>query len=154
MKSSFFTAAAAVLLLAAGCGEEQSASFKQAISVHDEVVRLSNELHESLAAEMEAKAEEIQAAFAAGDTALARQLQHLEAELSALDLRFHEVSESMVEVPGHEHDHGHSHDHDHDHAAPSLEGLSDEAILEIQQALKESMEGIRADLEALEGAGE
>ena len=164
MKSTFLTAAAAVLLLAAGCGEEQSASLKQAISVHDEVVRLSNELHESLAAEMEAKAEEIQAAFAAGDTALAKQLQRLEAELSALDLRFHEVSEAMVEVPGHDHDHGHSHDHghehghshdhDHGHAAPSLEGLSDEAILEIQQALKESMEGIRVDLEALEGAGE
>lgn len=128
--------------------------------MHEEVVRLSNELHESLALEMEAKADAIQAAFAAGDTALALQLQRLEAELSALDMRFHEASEAMVEVPGHEHDHdhdhghGHDHAHDHSHSAPNLEGLSDEAILEIQQALKASMESIQAELDALDGAGE
>lgn len=158
MKSFLLPAAAAALMLVAGCGEEQSATLKQAMSVHNEVVRLSNELHESLASELADKADAIQAAFAAGDTALAKQLQRLEAELSELDMRFHEVSESMVEVPGHEHDHGHHHDHDqghaHDHHGPSLEGLSDEAILEIQQALKESMEAIRADLEALERAVE
>ncbi len=170
MKSFLLAAAVAVLMLAAGCGEEQSATLKEAISVHDEVVRLSNELHESLVAELGTKADEIQAAFAEGDTALAQQLQRLEAELSALDLRFHEVSEAVVEVPGHAHDcghdhehghghdheHGHDHDHDHshDHGAASLEGLSDEAILEIQQALKESMEAIRAELRALEGSAE
>ena len=166
MKSFLLAAAAAVLMLAAGCGEEQSATLKEAISVHDEVVRLSNELHESLVAELGEKADEIQAAFAEGDTALAQQLQRLEAELSALDLRFHEVSEAVVEVPGHAHDcghdheHGHDHDHDHDHdhahdhSASSLEGLSDEAILEIQQALKESMEAIRDELKALEGSAE
>lgn len=160
MKSFLLAAAAAVLMLAAGCGEEQSATLKEAISVHDEVVRLSNELHESLVAELGEKADEIQAAFAEGDTALAQQLQRLEAELSALDLRFHEVSEAVVEVPGHAHDcghdheHGHDHDHSHDHGAASLEGLSDEAILEIQQALKESMEAIRAELKALEGSAE
>lgn len=160
MKSFLLAAAAAVLMLAAGCGEEQSATLKEAISVHDEVVRLSNELHESLVAELGEKADEIQAAFAEGDTALAQQLQRLEAELSALDLRFHEVSEAVVEVPGHAHDcghdheHGHDHDHAHDHSASSLEGMSDEAILEIQQALKESMEAIRAELKALEGSAE
>ena len=160
MKSFLLAAAAAVLMLAAGCGEEQSATLKEAISVHDEVVRLSNELHESLVAELGEKADEIQAAFAEGDTALAQQLQRLEAELSALDLRFHEVSEAVVEVPGHAHDcghdheHGHDHDHAHDHGASSLEGMSDEAILEIQQALKESMEAIRAELKALEGSAE
>lgn len=160
MKSFLLAAAVAVLMLAAGCGEEQSATLKEAISVHDEVVRLSNELHESLVAELGTKADEIQAAFAEGDTALAQQLQRLEAELSALDLRFHEVSEAVVEVPGHAHDcghdheHGHDHDHSHDHGAASLEGLSDEAILEIQQALKESMEAIRAELKALEGSAE
>ncbi len=160
MKSFLLAAAAAVLMLAAGCGEEQSATLKEAISVHDEVVRLSNELHESLVAELGEKADEIQAAFAEGDTALARQLQRLEAELSALDMRFHEVSEAVVEVPGHAHDcghdheHGHDHDHAHDHSASSLEGMSDEAILEIQQALKESMEAIRAELKALEGSAE
>ena len=160
MKSFLLAAAAAVLMLAAGCGEEQSATLKEAISVHDEVVRLSNELHESLVAELGTKADEIQAAFAEGDTALAQQLQRLEAELSALDMRFHEVSEAVVEVPGHAHDcghdheHGHDHDHAHDHSASSLEGMSDEAILEIQQALKESMEAIRAELKALEGSAE
>ena len=162
MKSFTLAAAAAVIMLVAGCGEEQSATLKEAISVHDEVVRLSNELHESLVAELGEKADEIQAAFAEGDTALAQQLQRLEAELSALDLRFHEVSEAVVEVPGHAHDcghdheHGHDHDHDHshDHGAASLEGLSDEAILEIQQALKESMEAIRDELKALEGSAE
>ena len=162
MKSFTLAAAAAVIMLVAGCGEEQSATLKEAISVHDEVVRLSNELHESLVAELGTKVDEIQAAFAEGDTALAQQLQRLEAELSALDLRFHEVSEAVVEVPGHAHDcghdheHGHDHDHDHshDHGAASLEGLSDEAILEIQQALKESMEAIRVELRALEGSAE
>lgn len=159
MKSFLPLAALAVLL--AGCGEEQSATLKQAIAVHDEVVRLSSELHESLVVELGQTTESIEAAWAAGDTALALQLQQLEAQLSAIDLRFHDFSETVVEVPGHVHDHGdhghghdhdhgdHDHDHDHHHGGPSLEGMSDEAILEIQQALKSEIEAIRAELQAV-----
>lgn len=156
MKSFLPLAALAVLL--AGCGEEQSATLKQAIAVHDEVVRLSSELHESLVVELGQTTEDIEAAWAAGDTALAQQLQQLEARLSAIDLRFHDFSETVVEVPGHVHDHGdHGHDHsghdhgdhDHHHGGASLEGMSDEAILEIQQALKSEIEAIRAELQAV-----
>jgi len=166
MKSFLPLAVLAVLL--AGCGEEQSATLKQAIAVHDEVVRLSSELHESLVVELGETTASIEAAWAAGDTALAQQLQQLEAQLSAIDLRFHDFSETVVEVPGHvhdhgdhdhghgghDHDHGHGHghgdhDHDHHHGGPSLEGMSDEAILEIQQALKTEIEAIRAELQAI-----
>lgn len=168
MKSFLPLAALAVLL--AGCGEEQSATLKQAIAVHDEVVRLSSELHASLVVELGQTTEEIEAAWAAGDTALAQQLQQLEARLSAIDLRFHDFSETVVEVPGHVHDHSHhahdhsghdhgdhnhgdhdhgDHDHNHHHGGPSLEGMSDEAILEIQQALKSEIEAIRAELQAV-----
>lgn len=161
MKS--FLPLAALAFLLAGCGEEQSATLKQAIAVHDEVVRLSSELHASLVVELGQTTEEIEAAWAAGDTALAQQLQQLEARLSAIDLRFHDFSETVVEVPGHVHDHGdhdhgaHDHDHgdhdhgghDHHHGGPSLEGMSDEAILEIQQALKTEIEAIRAELQAI-----
>ena len=171
-----FLPLAFLAFLLAGCGEEQSATMKQAIAVHDEVVRLSNEVHGSLLGEMERVSHGIQDAFAAGDTALAQQLQLLEAELSALDLRFHEFSETVVEVPGYEHDHdhaghdhghaehdhghaghdhghaGHDHGHSHSHGGPSLEGMSDEAILEIQQALKESVESIQSELSAIGSA--
>ena len=162
MKYILYTLSLAVLV--AGCSDEPSAARKQAIEVHNEVVRLSGELHDGLVAKLAETADEVQAAFAAGDTALAVQLQQVEAKLSAIDLRFHEFSGTVAEVPGYEHDHsghdhsGHDHSgHDHaghDHGGPSLEGMTDEAILEIQQALKSSVEAIKADFEAIDGAGE
>lgn len=155
-----FLPLAVLALVLSGCGEEQSATLKQAIAVHDEVVRLSNQVHESLVGEMERVSHGIHDAFAAGDTALAQQLQLLEAELSELDLRFHAFSETVVEVPGYEHDHDHAghdhaghdhagHDHSHSHGGPSLEGMSDEDILEIQQALRESVMSIQSELSAI-----
>ncbi len=146
-----------------GCGENESATLKEAMAVHEDVVRLSNELHGALEQELGQVAEQVQGAFAAGDTALAKELQRFESQLSGLDMRFHEFSESMAEIPGHDHDHGHAHDHghshdhgdhdhDHDHAKPSLEGMSDEAILEIQRALKAGIEEIQSDLDGLKRA--
>lgn len=133
---------------------------KQAMAVHEEVVRMSNEFHESLAEKLALTAENIQVAFANGDSALAGQLQRLEAELSALDMRFHDFSETVVEIPGHAHDHGHAHGHDHDHdhghdhGGVSLEGMSDEAILEIQEALKAQVQSIQAAFDQLQNDSE
>ena len=46
------------------------------------------------------------------------------------------------------HDHS-GHDHDHDHGAQLPEGLSDEEILEIQQALKAELDSLKADFDRL-----
>ena len=78
------------------------------------------------------------------------------------DVRVHDWSETVVEVPGIESDHddhaghdhaghdhgshaGHDHDHDHSHhTAISLEGMSDDEILAIQEALLAELETLQA----------
>ena len=102
--------------------------------------------------------DKIDSAIMAGDTLLAAELAKVEGKLDRIDVRFHDWSETVVEIPGQacNHDHGHAghdhrpdhegHDHaitnamttaghDHDHGVQLPEGLSDEDILEIQKAL-------------------
>lgn len=133
----------------AGCGDaEPSASFQEAQKIHEQLDRLASGLHDELQMTIEEAEAKIQASLNAGDSLLALQLGRIDGQLGALDVRFHDWESTVVALPGaacdhdhdhdHGHDHGHDHDHDHDHdhgTGASLEGMSDEAILEIQQAL-------------------
>ena len=124
-----------------GCGDaEPSASFQEAQKIHEQLDRLASGLHDELQMTIEEAEAKIQASLNAGDSLLALQLGRIDGQLGALDVRFHDWESTVVALPGaacdHDHDHGHDHDHDHDHGTgASLEGMSDEAILEIQQAL-------------------
>lgn len=140
---------------------------KEAKAVHEQLTRIGEELHESLMVAMAPLEDKIDSAMMVGDTQLAAELAKIEGKLDRIDVRFHDWSETVVEIPGqacnHDHDHsghdhGHSHDHDghdhahdndHDHGAQLPEGLSDEEILEIQQALKAELEKLKAEFDRL-----
>jgi len=145
---------------------------KEAKAIHEQLTRLSGELHDALMEAMAPLEDQIDSAMMVGDTLLAAELAKLEGQLDRIDVRFHDWSETVVEIPGqacthdhgHEgHDHGHAghdhgdhadhdhaghdHDHSHDHGASLPEGLSDEEILEIQQALKSALDSLKAEFD-------
>ena len=140
----------AIAILAISCGEpEKSASIQEAQKIHNQLTRLSGELHENMVAKLQSLEADVEAAMVAGDSLLAMELARVEGQLDQLDVLFHDWSETVIEVPGMEHDHsGHDHaGHDHgahDHGAPSMEGMSDEEILAIQQALMAELEALQA----------
>ena len=142
---------------------------KEAKDIHEQLTRLSGELHDALMEAMAPLEDQIDSAMMVGDTLLAAELAKLEGQLDRIDVRFHDWSETVVEIPGqacnhdhgheghdHDHDHeghdhgdhaGHDHDHSHDHGATLPEGLSDDEILEIQQALMSALDSLRADFD-------
>lgn len=137
------------------CGETPtSLTLEEANKIHGQLTRLSGELHDRMLAETAALEVDIEAAMLAGDSSLAMQLARVETRMNEWDVRFHDWSETVVEVPGAESDHaghdhgshaGHDHDHDHSHhAAISLEGMSDDEILAIQEALLAELETLQA----------
>lgn len=163
----FFGIAIALCCAAVGCGEPaESESLKEARKLHDQLSRISGDLHEALQASLVRIEAEIEASMSAGDSTLAIQLARLESQLGELDVRFHDWESTVVGIPGdacnhdHGHDHGHDHDHtheghDHDHAHDhgnelSLEGMSDEEIREIQAALLAELQALQAAYDAVQ----
>ena len=162
-----------IVVILGSCGiPQESASLKEAQAIHEQLTRLSGELHDALMEAMAPLEDQIDSAMMVGDTLLAAELAKLEGQLDRIDVRFHDWSETVVEIPGqacthdhgHEgHDHGHAghdhgdhadhdhaghdHDHSHDHGASLPEGLSDEEILEIQQALKSVLDSLKAEFD-------
>ena len=140
---------------------------KEAKAVHEQLTRIGEELHGSLMMAMAPLEDKIDSAMMVGDTLLAAELAKIEGKLDRIDVRFHDWSETVVEIPGqactHDHDHSghdhghshdhdghdHAHDHDHDHGATLPEGLSDEEILEIQQALKAELDKLKAEFDRI-----
>jgi hypothetical protein len=151
--SILFLACSLAVIIGIGCGDAApSASFQEAQKIHEQLDRLAAELHDELQLAVGDAEAQIEANLTAGDSIFAMQLGRVESQLGELDVRFHDWESTVVPLPGatcdhdhehdhdHAHDHDHEHDHDHDHAhdhgsGVSLEGMSDEAILEIQQAL-------------------
>ena len=159
VKSLFFVGLCAMTWTA--CGDAPtSLTLEEANKIHGQLTRLSGELHDRMLAETAALEVEIESAMLAGDSSLALQLARIESRMNEWDVRFHDWSETVVEVPGIESDHddhaghdhaghdhaghaGHDHDHSH-HAAISLEGMSDDEILAIQEALLAELETLQA----------
>ena len=159
----FVGMAIALFCVAVGCGEPaESESLKEARKLHDQLSRISGDLHEAMQASLVRIEEEIEASMSAGDSTLAIQLARLESQLGELDVRFHDWESTVVGIPGdacnhdHGHDHGHDHDHEgHDHAHDhgnelSLEGMSDEEIREIQAALLGELQALQAAYDAVQ----
>ena len=170
--------AIALCCVAVGCDEPaESESLKEARKLHDQLTRISGDLHEAVQASLVRIEEEIEASMSAGDSTLSIQLARLESQLGELDVRFHDWESTVVGIPGdtrnhdldHDHDHddahdhaGHDHGHDHeghdhghDHAHDhgnelSLEGMSDEEIREIQAALLAELESLQAAYDAIQ----
>ena len=165
----FFGIAIALCCVAGGCGEPaESESLKEARKLHDQLSRISGDLHEAMQASLVRIEEEIEASMSAGDSTLAIQLARLESQLGELDVRFHDWESTVVGIPGDacNHDHGHDHGHDHDHAHEghdhghdhahdhgnelTLEGMSDEEIREIQAALLAELQALQAAYDAVQ----
>ena len=157
----------AVLLTAAiwvGCGESApSASIQEAQKIHEQLDRVAAEFHDELQLTIGDTEARIASSLEEGDSLLALQLARAESQLDALDLRFHDWESTVAPLPGatcdHDHDHAHAHDHAHDHdhghdhgTGASLEGMSDEAILEIQQALMAELTTMKATLQEVQQA--
>ncbi len=155
--------AIALCCVAVGCGEPaESESLKEARKLHDQLTRISGDLHEAMQASLMRIEEEIEASMSAGDSTLAIQLARLESQLGELDVRFHDWESTVVGIPGdacnHDHDHAHDHeghDHGHDHAHDhgnelNLEGMSDEEILEIQAALLAELQSLQTAYDAVQ----
>ena len=145
----------AVLLTAAlwvGCGESTpSANIQKAKEIHEQLDRLAAELHDELQLTMGDAEARITSSLEEGDSLLALQLARVESQLDALDLRFHDWESTVVPLPGATCDHDHDHGHDHG-AGATLEGMSDEAILEIQQALMAELTTMKATLQEVQQA--
>ena len=161
----FVGMAIALCCVAVGCGEPaESESLKEARKLHDQLTRISGDLHEAMQASLVRIEEEIEASVSAGDSTLAIQLARLESQLGELDVRFHDWESTVVGIPGdacnHDHDHahdheGHDHGHDHDYAHDhgnelSLEGMSDDEIREIQAALLAELQSLQAAYDAVQ----
>lgn len=158
----FIGMAIALCCVAVGCGEPaESESLKEARKLHNQLTRISRDLHEAMQASLVRIEEEIEASMSAGDSTFAIQLARLESQLGELDVRFHDWESTVVGIPGdacnHDHDHAHDgHDHDgHDHARDhgnelSLEGMSDEEIREIQAALLAELQSLQAAYDAVQ----
>jgi len=154
LKSLFWAGLCASTWMACGDAPE-SPTLIQANKIHEQINRLSSDLHDRMMGEAAAIEKEMESAMLAGDSVLALQLARVESRMSEWDVRFHDWSATVVEVPGmeDEHDHGdHSghdhgdhagHDHGH-HSEVSLEGMSDAEILAIQEALLAELETLRA----------
>lgn len=140
-----------------GCGQpEESESLKQARKVHEQLNRLSGEFHDALQMTLSEIEGEIEESMSRGDSSLAVQLARVESQLGELDVRFHDWDATVVGIPGDacDHDHGdhdhEGHDHDHDHGnEASLEGMSDDDILNIQEALLQEIIGIQSQFDSI-----
>ena len=153
----FIGMAIALCCVAVGCGEPaESESLKEARKLHDQLTRISGDLHEAMQASLVRIEEEIEASMSAGDSTFAIQLARLESQLGELDVRFHDCESTVVGIPGdacnHDHDHAHDgHNHAHDHGNElSLEGMSDEEIREIQAALLAELQSLQAAYDAVQ----
>ena len=150
------TAACLTVFIWMGCGEPApSASIQEAQKIHEQLDRLAAELHDELQLTMGDAEARIASSLEKGDSLFALQLARVESELDVLDLRFHDWESTVVPLPGATcdqtttttHDHGHDHDHG---AGATLEGMSDEAILEIQQALMAELTTMKATLQEVQ----
>lgn len=143
-------------VVCAGCSDApKSEILEEANEIHEQITRLSAELHDAMMAEATLIQVSMEQAVLAGDSLAIAELVAMDGLLTSWDERFHDWNATVVEVPGvevdHDHDHGHDHSgHDHSghnhghHSQISLEGLSDAEILSIQEALLAELEALGA----------
>ena len=142
MKASISTFAFSISLLflvsLTSCGEEPSSELSDtrvsAIAMHDDSGRLAKEFHVKLASQF-AITEPTDSSFM---------------KLVSLDARYVIWSKTLVKIPGTACNHEEGEHHNHDHAAEAkLEELSDEELLELQEAIQAELMELINDLDIL-----
>jgi hypothetical protein len=150
MKYRFFAAVLAVFTLVACHDHEDSATMKEAKKVHEGMIKLQAQLEETIGAKTSQIQGQLDSKLAEGDSLAATQLQSLREQIDTWHNALHQWEEEMVEIPGHAHTHADGEEHDHSSHAGTLEGLSDEEILAIQNELAKKLDSIKAGVEQLE----
>jgi len=101
MKLIKVLASLAVAVLITSCGgPQESEAIKEAKKLHEQLVRISGDLHDELMVAMAPLEGQIDSAMMVGDTLLAAELAKLEGQLDRIDVRFHDWSETVVEISG------------------------------------------------------
>ena len=145
MKASITTLAFSISLLflvsLTSCGEEPSSELSDArvsaISMHDDSGRLAKEFKAKLASQFQVATTE------PTDSSFVKQLV-------ALDTSYKIWSKTLVKIPGTACNHEEGEHHHHDHAAEAkLEELSDEELLELQEAIQVELMELINDLDIL-----
>ena len=142
MKSSITTLTLSIsvlcFLLLGSCAEPQSSepsvARASAIAIHDDSGRLAKEFHVRLANQF----------------AVTENTDSLFNKLAELDARYVVWSKTLVKLPGTACNHEEGEHHHHDHAAEAkLEELSDEELLELQEAIQAELMMIINDFDVL-----
>jgi hypothetical protein len=142
MKSSITTLTLSISVLCffllSSCSEEHSSEPSEArlnaIAMHDDSGRLAKEFHVKLANQF-AETENTDSLFM---------------KLAELDARYVVWSKTLVKLPGTACNHEEGEHHHHDHAAEAqLENLSDEELLELQEAIQAELMLLINDLDVL-----
>lgn len=138
MKNIQYIFALAIFALLASCGDDHS---------HDEsnAKQKAIEIHESCS-----EGAKVFRGKLAGVFSETQPTDTLFTQLVSLDLRLQEWSKTLVKLPGMECNHAAGEHHHHDHAAEAaLEELSDEELLELQEAIRAKLDELISDFEVL-----
>ena len=142
MKSSITTLTLSIsvlcFVLLSSCSEEHSSEPSEArvnaIAMHDDSGRLAKEFYEKLENQI-AETENTNSLFI---------------KLAELDARYVVWSKTLVKLPGTACNHEEGEHHHHDHAAEAqLENLSDEELLELQEAIQAELMILINDFDVL-----
>ena len=142
MKNWLIVAAVAVIL--AACGHEDSPTIKEALSIHEECMTIS----ESLEGEINVEIDRLKTLLADSlNVENPGETMRLHNTLQALVASQEELSQwksTVVEIPGHHyHEPGEVCEHDHS-KDEILKNLPEEEILKMQQEMMSNLEDIKA----------
>lgn len=150
---SLCVAAGAFILLNACGTPAESPALVEARAIHADVSRMADGLHESIQSALVNAESQVDASLQAGDSVTAIDWARIESQLAELDVHFHDWNAHVVGIPGdactHEHgDDEHAHDHDHGNEQ-DMEGMTDEQVREIQQALLDELQALQLQYDAI-----
>lgn len=150
MKYRFLLSVVVIITLVACHNHEDSATMKEAKKVHEGMIKLQDQMEETIGAKTLQIQDQLNVKLAEGDSLAAEQLQGLRNQIDRWNNVLHQWEEDMVEIPGHAHTHAEGEEHDHSSHAGTLEGLSDEEILDIQNELAKKLDSIQSGIAQIE----
>lgn len=151
MKKVIFISSVLLSVVFVGCHDhEDTETLKEAKRIHEEMIKVQANLENVMQVKGEELKNSMQNALAKGDTMLAENLHKVTNQLHDVTAKLEHWEQNLVEIPGHVHVHADGEVCNHDANDPSLEGMTDADILEIQNELKLQLEKIQAQLKAIE----
>jgi hypothetical protein len=130
-----------------GCqGGEESETLKEARAMHDATHQEANRFHERL---MMIQDDVTTMLDQAKDRDVMKpHYEDILAKLEAIDGKYHDWMSNQVLLPGATCNHDHDGDHDHHHGT-SMDDLSDADHLDIQKAIREELDALMGELNAI-----